>query len=93
MKLNEAIEIGKAEGLKTDAECFNNAMSRMVQMFPWKDVELQMLELMEDAKNHGMKFSKICTCAIEPDADENQMCPTCREIDIISRGTIGELEW
>jgi len=64
MKLKEAIELGKALGLKTPEEAINNVLIHSLNLFKYEDIPEELHELVTDAKEHGIEFCPICGAAM-----------------------------
>ncbi|RLG42533.1 MAG: hypothetical protein DRO05_00895 [Thermoproteota archaeon] len=64
MKLKEAIELGKALGLKTPEEAVNNVLIHSLNLFKYEDIPKELHELVMDAKEHGIEFCPTCGAAM-----------------------------
>ena len=64
MKLSKAIEIGHECGLEHPAECVNNVLMHATMLFTYDEMENELAELIEDAKNSGIQFCPVCGAAM-----------------------------
>lgn len=60
MKLDKAIELGKACGLSTIEECIANVDYHAMSIFKYEEINTEINELLVDFKNSGLnKDTKI----------------------------------
>ena len=64
MKLSKAIEIGHECGLERPEECVNNVLLHATMLFTYDEMENELAELIEDAKNSGIQFCPVCGAAM-----------------------------
>lgn len=80
MKYKAAESIGRDCGLTLPAEFINNIEHVAMMIFKYKDIERELAELRQDAIAHGIRFSKVCGCAILAEDSEEYPCYTCRKL-------------
>ena len=74
MKLEAAREFGKECGMQEDAEFVNNIMLHSINLFGYGDIDKELKELIDDAKQHGIKFCEMCGAAMI-----NDKCYMCEK--------------
>lgn len=56
MKLSQAIELGKECGLETPAECVNNVLMHVMNLFDYYRIDKEVEELKIEANDSGIEF-------------------------------------
>lgn len=84
MKLTTAIDMGTGMGLKTPEECINNILIHAMMIFPYSVLDVQIDELLQDARKAGIKFGS-CGCATT--GLEDEYCPTCKKLSELKNDT------
>ena len=67
MRLEKAMEIGHECGLETPEECVNNVLFHADMLFSYNDMKKELVELIEDAKQHGIMLCEKCGYAMFKD--------------------------
>jgi len=76
VKFEEAKRLGLACGLTEPFEWVNNVIIHATQLFYWPDMKKEIDELVKEAKERGVKFSK-CGHA---DVEERDRCYMCEAL-------------
>lgn len=74
--VNGAIPPGKLDEAKTCA--VNNVVLHATQIFEWSKIDAELVELVDDAKLNGVRFSEVCGDAVLPKESEKKPCYICR---------------
>lgn len=77
MKYKEAKEFGIECGLEKPYEFVNNIVMHCMSLFGYENIDKELSELIEDAKNNGVKFAK-CGDAHKNDTDD--LCYICQAL-------------
>lgn len=64
MKLQAALELGDECGLVTPAECVNNVILHVGNLFAYTEAEQEAQELLKEAADAGIKFCASCGSAM-----------------------------
>jgi hypothetical protein len=64
VKLQEALALGETCGLATPAECVNNVILHVGNLFDYSEAEAQVTELLQDAEKAGIQFCPMCGSAM-----------------------------
>jgi hypothetical protein len=80
MYLVMAEQLAKSVGIHYPVKAVNFAIEQAPELFEHdaERVDKEVEELKYDAVAHGIKFSLMCGCAIEPKEREHEACKKCR---------------